>query len=148
MRVVCDAGGCCAIKIIRDFGLGPDDKSFIEASPGHSEDQYTASPTADSWHKCENGAHGITGREAFERLLHHIKSRRPAGMVVVNLADSQMFKSALVAWGELFSSLGFECKKFLNSNSGRTIYHYSLTYDVGYDEEEDYEEDLCDVANC
>jgi len=142
MRVVADAGGCCGIKIIRDFysttirgPLSQNYEKHMSPSKGHDEDQRTLCPfelaDAGSWHKWpwpkkgEDEDTPLTAGEVFDRLVSQIKERRPAGLILVNLVHNGFVKN----WDKFLFERGFTREDFYNSNSGNTVSHYKLIYD-------------------
>ena len=134
MEVVCDAGGCCAIKTIRDLQYSsPDLWGSLPESKGHDHDQNTTA-TADlfyePWqHVSESRAKSkMTHREMFMFLFDQIRERRPAGMIIVNLAS---YGSYSTRWEKILTSLGFKSTKLFNSNSCNEVIQYSLIYDMG-----------------
>lgn len=142
MKVVADNSGCCAIKHIRNFPYSPDVSCYIDTSErGHDEDQESSAPEPyENWADAKKIESHMNGEKLLRHYVEEIKSRRPAGMITINLTDdcdedddgNRTFNTSRTdAWGPLLEELGFTDVIFLNSNSGNLIHHYTLVYDEG-----------------
>ena len=147
MKIVCDAGGCCGIKTIRDVqysfpaGMG----RFEEASEGHDNDEITTDTRdlfCEPWQRIteEQCQQSMTNHDMLLFLIAQIKERRPAGMILVNLSEGGFFSS----WAEILGGLGFERTKLFNSNSCNAVVQFRLVYNMGVCEDCGSVECCCD----
>lgn len=134
MKIVCDGGGCCGIKTIRDIQyVHPEYGAETPAlSNGHDYDSTTTDPEelfSRPWQTFTSADAAVqrTNEEMFEFLLNQIKERRPAGMVIVNLAVD----SYCLQWEPILLKHGFEYVELFNSNSCNKVRQFRLVYNMG-----------------
>jgi hypothetical protein len=147
-RVVADNSGCCAIKHIRDFCSSPKlpSRYIYLYGEGHNDDQTSSQPEAyKNWAEKLDEKPETAG-DMFKAIVSQIRYRRPAGMITVNLVEENDYccddedcdygnrhwdRDQVDEWHPLLTELGFTSVKFMNSNSGNMIHHYTLVYDDG-----------------
>lgn len=138
LKVVASNCGCCGVKHIRDFPQSPNDTVYPDKwDDGHDEDEVSTEPEPYvNWINHEDFPQSMKAGDAFEMIMKQIKSRRPMGMVTLNLAadvepytDDEFDDTQVKAWRPLLIDNGFTEVVFMNSNSSNRVHHFYRAYD-------------------
>lgn len=123
--VLYHGGMCCGVKEIAGFiesprAMAPAIGKLKDLNAGRRDIYGYHVSTSQRWNV--EAAPKETNLDRFKRLVALIKSRRPQGLVQAFLTAYQT-----ILWEEHLLNQGFvKDLEFKNSNSGNTIYRYSL----------------------